>query len=201
MGFRATPITIERQIPVSDECNLEPNECELTLDVVDKIALRLMAVTMSHNTGYSDNDQAYNAYEAADAFLKEKVKRDQFQITVDEAEEAGVDEEDCCDGVECYACNEQFPRDDVTKSMGQRYYCQCCWENLGNTWEEESDDDEELDREPIAKVEEGAVLKILGVTMFQSGDECHDLELRRAGTVYWNVEQLQTLADRINKAI
>ncbi len=45
MGFRATLTTSERQIPVS-ESNLEPNECELTLDLVDKIALRLMAAMM-----------------------------------------------------------------------------------------------------------------------------------------------------------
>lgn len=83
---------------MSNECNLEPNECELTLDVVDKIALRLMAAMMP-STGYYNkeggNSQAYDAYEAADDFLKEKVKRDRFQITVEEAEEAGVDEEDC----------------------------------------------------------------------------------------------------------
>lgn len=131
------------------------NECELTLDVVDKIALRLMAAMMP-STGYYNkeggNSQAYDAYEAADAFLKEKVKRDQFQIVVEEAEDVG-------------------------------------------DW-----DEEELDREPIAKVE-FSMLTILGVTMFRDGDVCHDKELRCSGCTHWNIEQLQKLADRINKAI
>lgn len=147
------------------------SECELTLHIIDKVALKF-ATALLQSKGYyvkkgtGDPAQEHlmeDAYEAADDFLKEKLKRDgdEFEIQAEKEE----DDDD--------------------------------WDDP----EEDGCAGEELDHKPIAKVENDGTLKILGVTMFRSGDVCHDPELRRGGSRFWNIAQLQTLVDRINKAI
>lgn len=187
---------------------LDSNECELTLDIIDKIALRLM-VAMLPRDGYVKADGRENgisiprdAYDAANDFLKEKIKRDEFEVEIDQGIDwDGDDEESDVVLVECYGCNEQFAWEDVSKSIGQRYYCKACLP------EEEDDEDEKLDREPVAVVQErdgGHFLVIAGIVTIGTNmnQRCLDSEFqRRTSNRYWTKGMLEQVAERFNKVL
>jgi len=191
---------------------LDANECELTLDIVDKIALRFATALVQAKGYYAKHDNAWvpmaNAYDAANDFIKEKIKRDEFEVTFDhDIDGDGDDEESDVALVECYGCNEQFLRDDVTKSLGQRYYCKKCWEELGNT----KDDQEDGDDEPVAVVvvkrvglDKIAHLIVNDVEVATVGSFCPDPKYRRnsgtTGTI-WSLDGLKLAARDINEGV
>ncbi len=212
---------------------MEANYSELTLDVVDKIALRFAVVLIEANVPSTSRSSEImsDAYDAADAFLKEKLKRDEFEIQAEydeDTDEESDDDDDDQDDCELVAVVKQLGvsgqvlhlviNDIPVASVGS--YCPNLkyrqselmgWsvEGLEQAARDinegvEFQEQEEEDRPPIAFVQSdciGHYLVVNGTTVCRAGDNCIDPHFRNGGLTSWTTVALELVAEGINKEL
>ncbi len=212
---------------------MEANYCELTLDVVDKIALRFAAVLIESRGSYVPSTQACSsedimsdAYAAADDFLKEKLKRDEFEIQAeydeDTDEESDEDDDDelvavvkqlgsgkvhhlvvnnvPVASIGSFCSSEEYRKKDTSYWSAEGLQKAAHDINEGVELQEQ----ETEDRPPIAFVQTDCVgnyLVVSGTTVCRTGDRCKDPHFRNSGLTYWTTAALELVAEGINKEL
>ena len=207
---------------------MEANYSELTLDVVDKIALRFAVVLIEANVPSTSRSSEImsDAYDAADAFLKEKLKRDEFEIQAeydeDTDEESDEDDDDelvavvkqlgsgkvhhlvvnnvPVASIGSFCSSEEYRKKDTSYWSAEGLQKAAHDINEGVELQEQ----ETEDRPPIAFVQTDCVgnyLVVSGTTVCRTGDRCKDPHFRNSGLTYWTTAALELVAEGINKEL